>query len=290
MVESPHDPIRFGAELVSVRTGKWLLSEEITRPLVIFVHGFTAHGQYLKRPAEFVLGSGYTTAYFNYDSYDGIEDAATSLAARLHTHSGPLSQHGMVLVGHSMGGLVVRSCTARALGSLAAFVRGTVLLGTPNEGTLNNGWMLARLLDVGDRLTRFNPYFRLPTCRAAQQLTLSDKEGFLRNLNEDQRKTPTAFPTLSISGGLNRIELGEGLKLLFNGLCNMIIQKALNKEVPNDGLVLERSSDLGRVLNEPTKHRHAIGYDKYARTNHSALAGNQGVAELILGFLKRFAP
>lgn len=289
MAERAHDPVRSGAELVSVRTGEWLLSEEIKRPLVVFVHGFTAHGRYLERPAKFVLGSGYTAAYFNYDSYVGIERAASALAARLDTHGRPLSQHGIVFVGHSMGGLVVRSCTARALGPLAAFVRGTVLLGTPNEGTLNNGWMLARILDVGDRLTRFNPYFRLPTCRAAQQLTLSDSEDFLLNLNADQRKTPPSFPTLSISGGLNQIELGEGLRLLVNRLCNKIIQKAL-AEVPNDGLVLERSSDLGRVLNEPTKHRHFTRYDDYSTTNHSALAGNQEVTDLILGFLKRFAP
>jgi pimeloyl-ACP methyl ester carboxylesterase len=287
--ELKHEPVRSGPELISAKGANWLLPEEITAPLVVFVHGFTAHGRYLNRLADLVSRSGYTAAYFNYDSYVGIDNAAVQLASRLDACSSAISKWGVVLVGHSMGGLVVRACVAQPLGKLDAFVKGIVLLGTPNEGTLTNGWMLSRLLDLGDRLTKFSAYFRVPACRAAKQITLSDDEQFILNLNASQRGHPAPFPTLTISGGLNEIELGTGQKLFWNKACNAMIQKALD-EVPNDGLVLERSADLGRVLNETTNRRHDKGYPDYVITNHSALAGNQSVGTTILGFLRHFVP
>jgi pimeloyl-ACP methyl ester carboxylesterase len=281
-----HDPVRFGSELVSVSTGEWLRHDEVTRPLVVFVHGFTAHGKYLWKHARRVPQAEYCAAVFNYDSYVGIDNAAKELASLLAGYK-TVFDHGIVFVAHSMGGLVTRFCVRNCLDALAICVKGVVLLGTPNDGTLNNGWMLARILDVGDRLTKINPYFRLRTCRAAKQLTLCDEDNLIRNLNTEERGITATFSTLTIAGGQNYLEVGS--PLFVDWLSNMMIQRAL-KRTQNDGLVPEASVNLGGVLKVGYGYTHRTGYTGYPTINHSALAGNQLVSDQILDFLKRVAP
>ncbi|MEY2559826.1 MAG: hypothetical protein QOG51_241 [Verrucomicrobiota bacterium] len=283
------NPVRSGPELVSVATGTWLRTEEIIRPLIVFVHGFTAHGRYLKKHATLVQQSNYCAAYFNYDSYVGIDIAAGKLAARLNYHAKAISSHGLVFIAHSMGGLVTRFCVSKSLGALGNHVKGVVLLGTPSQGTLNNGWMLPRLLDAGDLLAGLSPYLRLPMCRAAKQLTMCDPDGLIRNLNSEQMGKPAQCPTLTIAGGLKFIELGDKPKHWVNHACNMMIQKVLGPG-PNDGLVPEASVNLNRVLGSTSGHNHKADYEDYSITNHSALAGNQEVGYVTLDFIKKVAP
>jgi Putative serine esterase (DUF676) len=290
-----HDPVRFGPELVSETTGTFLRREEIERPLVVFVHGFTAHGRYLKKHATFVQQSNYCAAYFNYDSYVGVDVAAAKLASRLKYYAEAITHHGLVFIAHSMGGLVARLCASKSLGPLSNHLKGLVLLGTPNQGTLNNGWMIARILDTGDLLAGLSPYLRTPICRAAKQLTRCDPDGLIERLNSTQLGKPALCPTLTIAGGLNFIELSENPKHWVNSACNKMIQTVLG-DGPNDGLVPETSVNLTAILGSTSGYWHKghhddhPDYDDYPDTNHSALAGNQDVSYIILDFIQKVAP
>jgi pimeloyl-ACP methyl ester carboxylesterase len=228
--------------------------------------------------------SKYCAVIFNYDSFPGIDKAAEELAAHLRFNAARISQDGLFFVAHSMGGLVTRFCITKCLGTLANKVRGVVLLGTPNDGTLNNGWMLARILKVGDRLTNFSPYYRTQACRSAQQLTLCDAEKLIENLNAEQRAKPATFSTITIAGGLRYLEVGNKPNLLRDWLSNKMIQRALGF-AQNDGLVPETSVDLSGVLRVSYGYCHRPGYHGYDKTNHSGLAANQFVSNEILALL-----
>jgi pimeloyl-ACP methyl ester carboxylesterase len=297
--EQLNDVIRHGAVLASSTTGELLLPGELSSPLVVFVHGFTASGRYLRVPAACVQRKGYHSTCFDYNSYEGIDNAAAALAERLHHHEEQLAVYGVVFVGHSMGGLVVRCCVHSELRDLKKYVRGVGLLGTPNEGTLQGKFILARLLEWGETTTGIMPFSRLATCRAARQLTLSDKgdkrECFLTRLNEAERKA-SHIQTLSISGGLKYLELGNKPDAIRDIITNALIQRLLG-EGGNDGLVQEKSADLGQVLGKTSNHEHKGqdgsdegAYVEYKRTNHGALTYNQAISDMILDFLRNVAP
>ena len=95
---------------------------------VILIHGFTAHGLYMKSLASTFDAYGFNSFVFNYDSYRGIESAAKSLNAllfeinnlsKIRTLSeGVLAQRKCSLVCHSMGGLVARAILYESGGEL----------------------------------------------------------------------------------------------------------------------------------------------------------------------------
>jgi len=279
-----HDVVRGGPELVAFETKGWIVATDINRPLVVFVHGFTSHGRYLSEQAAYVHGHGYYSAYFNYDSYKGIDIGAKQLAERVAVCAKPIAEKGFVLIGHSMGGLVVRACANLFLNALTQHLRGVVLLGTPNKGTLPK--ILPRVIDWGDAISGIDPYRRLPTCRAAKQLTLADSEKFVESLNTKEKKGKAPIPILTVSGGLAWLEVGEKPGSFRDWLANRTIQKALSAK-PNDGLVVETSADLRDVLGRNTNRSHNNGYSGYDETNHTSLTKNQPIGDLIIAFLKK---
>src|SRR5260370_1243518 len=171
-----HDPARFGCRLVLHTTGGLPADGEIKRTLVVFVHGFTADGECFRSHADYVQRSGYESAYFHYDSYVGIQKSAALLADRLRSCQKSIQTDGVVFVGHSMGGLVVRAVVKYHLQHVLGSVRGMVLLGAPNAGTLNSE-LVDWTLDWGQHISKqftVNPYTRTRFCRSAQELTRSD--------------------------------------------------------------------------------------------------------------------
>lgn len=281
-----HDPARFGCRLTLHSHGGLPTNDEIKTPLVVFVHGFTANGEYFKDHADYVQRSGYESAYFDYDSYVGINKAAAMLAARLNSCQQSIKKYGIFFVGHSMGGLVVRAAVRYHLPQLIESVKAIILLGTPNDGTLMNSWIVRRMIQWGEHMSNrvaLNPYTRTPTCQSAKELTQSDPEEFLRKLNDSERGKPAIVPTLTISGGHRFLEMGGGIPQF---LGNRGIQRIF-AGAQNDGLVLEDSVNLSSVLKNSEQRIHLNGYSEYSDTNHSALARNQSIAILIVDFFKR---
>jgi pimeloyl-ACP methyl ester carboxylesterase len=123
--------------------------------LVVFLHGLTGTehtwgykaGQHHGRPGV-TYGSmlqrdlGLTPVYLRYNTGLHISDNGRRLDALLGrlTDVWPVPVQDLVLIGHSMGGLVARSALNQAAGGTAAgrrwtrLVRDTVTLGTPHLG------------------------------------------------------------------------------------------------------------------------------------------------------------
>jgi hypothetical protein len=281
MMVLERDVIRSGAELVLARTGKWLTPRDVDANLIVLVHGFTSHGRYLADLAGFLDSHGFCSAIFNYDSYLGIDQAARDLADRIDQVRAPVERYGFAVVAHSMGGLVARSFSR--ITALRENLRGVVLLGTPNNGTLANREVISYMLDWGDWLTGPNPYARAPFCRSAQQLTSEDPERFISSLNDQDQRDPLGIPMLSISGGRPFLEFGKS-NLPYAGIVRNKLLQNLLAERPNDGLVLESSADITRVI-EGRDLTHMNDYNEYPRLNHTYLTRNQAVAGMIVKWL-----
>ncbi len=283
------DPIRSGASLTNL-AGRWVTPADVDGPVVVLIHGFTANGEYLVDLAEYLAGSGFRPLLFEYDSYLGIDTAAEELAARLSPIAEKLSQHGVMLVAHSMGGLVARFFMRRCSGAnspLGDALRGLCTLGAPHAGTLNDQSVIRRLADWSDRLTGINPFLRSPTCRSATQLTGTDHVGLIAMLNAADRELPLRIPTLTVSGGLGYLEVAAGLWK--NQVANRYLQRVLS--TPNDGLVTEPSADLARVLGRSDLPiTHFNNYTEYARTNHTYLVQNQTIAQRIVEWCREHCP
>jgi len=290
-VQQP-DAIRAGTRLIGLQTDSWVAAGDISRRAAIVIHGFTADSTYMRRLADYIQRHNYFSALFEYNSYLGIDSAAALLAEKLERIRAPLQEHGFVIVAHSMGGLVARQLARTLRGSLGG-LRGMVLLGTPNNGTVrgpNKKLVLSYMLDAAEALSIPNPFARLPICRSALQLTCSDDYSFIETLNAADRNDPHGVPMLSISGGLEYLEFGaQGGNRMVNGIKNAVLQ-SLIKESPNDGLVPESSSNIAAVLSSPDPHRHRNDYAEYLSTNHTYLDQNQSVADLVVEWVQSLWP
>lgn len=286
IAEHQHDPIRSGAELVLSRTEAWLTPRDITSGLVVLIHGFTSHGRYMRTLAKFLEGWGFCSATFNYDSYYGIDQAATDLSNRLKPLHATLSTNGFALIAHSMGGLVARYFARHRPSVLESSLKGIVTLGTPHQGTLADQRLVSAMLDWGEWLTLPHPYARSTLCRSSQQLTLQDPEQLVTTLNEQDRLDPPDTPQLSISGGRRFLEFGsKGRAAASDIVRNKMLQKLLGP-APNDGLVQESSANLLDAVG-PADGRisHRNDYADHGKTNHTHLTRNQELAILVAVWL-----
>ncbi|SAL07682.1 Alpha/beta hydrolase family protein [Caballeronia arationis] len=279
------DVIRAGAELIHPDTGKWFLVADARDPVVVFVHGFTAHGRYLSRLAEYVGAHGFTPALFNYDSYRGIDQAARDLEMLLVELDDTIRDDGIFLVGHSMGGLVARYLVQYRAERSGIRVRGIASLGTPHGGTLSKRHV-GHLLDWADSVTLPNPFSRVPACPSSMQLTDASSTGLISKLNHDAASDARCIPMLSISGGLPFLEFGTGGNGGFAGMLRNLVLQRLIGEQPNDGLVAESSADIVKVVSARPQQAHLRDYPGYDRVNHSYLGRNQHVAGIVVRWLK----
>ena len=222
-------------------------------------------------------GAGYKAFAFNYACFDGIDESARSLSdlMGLFNTAGNISSNRMVVVAHSMGGLVARAHIAFEVG--ARHVQKVISLGTPHNGTLKDARFVRKLLQWGEAVSGLNPKAFATSNKSALQLTGTDSA---RPTLLERLKAPlpahAAVEFFSISGGYPKLEFGANpLKNLW---ANQWLQTHL--ATPNDGLVSEASSDLSRVhfaACAPACEHHN-SYAGYPRTNHSQLISNQSVA------------
>ncbi len=280
------DPIRQGPQLSEAVSGDWLTEQHIQQPLVVFVHGFTANGDYFRRMARFFAGSGFSVAVFDYDSYVGIDRAGEQLAKVLVPYRDAIQPRGMVLVAHSMGGLVARFFLQYAAGpELSPLIRGLCTLGTPHGGTLQSLRYWDFLVRWSESVGGLMPNLRLRTCRAAQQLVGSDADRFLGQLNAARTAPLVAVPVLTVSGGQRFLELGRNS--LLNSLSSSRLQKLLGDE-DNDGLVAETSARLqNHVSTLHPRSQHWTNYSHWAQTNHTQLVNNQEVSQYAMRWCRQ---
>jgi pimeloyl-ACP methyl ester carboxylesterase len=259
--------------------------------VAIFIHGFTANSAYLGTMMQEFVDHGITALAFNYPSYDGIDSAAAELADALEgldkLAGGAISENRkVVLVCHSMGGLVARAFISFNNGN--RFVSKVVTLGTPHDATLTNSHLVRCFVTWGEYYTGLSNGGYSSSCRSALQLTMQDgEEPFLKRLLEAKAVTPDVR-FLSMSGGKNMLKFGENF--FRNKLINAFLQWKLG-EGTNDGLVAESSSDFSNEKFRtcfPKCEPHVGGgkYARYDKTNHSFLIDTQPLALAAIGFAK----
>jgi pimeloyl-ACP methyl ester carboxylesterase len=260
---------------------------------VIFIHGFTAHGTYLKSLTRYFDENGFNCFIFNYNSYRGIQMAAETLHAlisgldRLSTSEtgdkGTLEHRQFDLICHSMGGLVGRAFTFRQ--GACAYVKRIVTLGTPHSGTLGSSNIVSCFLKWGEFVTESVPGFTEKGCLSARQLTGNEDRPALLDLLSEKNPNAQSIPVLSISGGRRRLQFGKNP--LYNAAMNFRLQFLLSSG-DNDGLVSETSSSLSSPLFAGcfSNRRHFREYPEYSEINHSNLVENYDLSLRIMSWLR----
>lgn len=133
---------------VALPPGRTALLQAFAAPsprLVVFVHGLmdTEHGWRMADGSDYgsllAADLGWTPLYVRYNSGRAIPDNGAELAALLErlVADWPVPVAELTLVGHSMGGLVVRSACHHAALAQHAWLnvaRRAVYLGTPHRG------------------------------------------------------------------------------------------------------------------------------------------------------------
>lgn len=162
-----------------------------SRPLgVLLVHGLDEPGSIWADLLPDLVASGFDIWEFRYPNDQGIDRSVDLLAA---SWSDLPVDRPLVLIGHSMGGLVIRDFVSRWRHPVAgpplvegATVRGVILAGTPSQGS---DWARLRvLLEPRDqwaagRQSGFTPLAGLQDGTGAAKIDLQPGSGFLADLN-----------------------------------------------------------------------------------------------------------
>lgn len=243
--------------------------------LALFIHGFTANASYMQPLMEQFTQQGYAAFAFNYPCYDGIDYAARSLFQLLSAFdnltSSNISQNRIVVVGHSMGGLVARALVGPEGGH--KYVRKVFTLGSPHAGTLIDSRTIQWCVAVGERISGLvHGGFSMSSRSALQLMRADGPHPYLAKL--ESTVVPAGKVEFhSISGGRNYLTFNGGL---LERVLNVIIQRQLNSP-DNDGLVLESSSNLSdpqfAVCASGCTHHN--DYADYKILNHSHLCESQ---------------
>mgnify|MGYP000228736142 FL=1 len=112
----------------------WLESGE-GRPLVLFLHGVNGTHEAFDGLREELRSCGYQTAAAAYGSHRSIAAIARDLSDVVGSHlASSTREHSLVLVGHSMGGLIAREWTNNSALENDA-ITGLITIGTPHRGS-----------------------------------------------------------------------------------------------------------------------------------------------------------
>lgn len=189
------------------------------RPLrVLLVHGLDEPGDIWADLLPVLGSAGFPTWEFRYPNDQGIDRSADLLAASWPDLPADLP---LVLIGHSMGGLVIRDFVSRWRHPVegpprveGASVAGVILAGTPNQGS---EWARLRVfLEPRDQWAAglesgFSPLAGLQDGTGAAKIDLRPGSGFLADLNA--RSWPQAVHVRIIGGVLlpSAEILGDGV-------------------------------------------------------------------------------
>ena len=215
--ESDLSPAQHGA-----RTGK----------LMLFVHGLCLNEGHWARNgqnhAEALASSlGYTTLYLRYNTGLHIADNGRDLAILLdklsRTWSHPVNE--MVIVGHSMGGLVARSACHQGGVARHAWLRNLrslVFVGTPHHGAPleKGGNWLGKVLELSPYAAPFNSIAR------KRSAGISDlRHGSITDVEREHVPLPVGVECYAVAaslaakpGGMHEHFVGDGLVPLDSAL------------------------------------------------------------------------
>ena len=193
----------------------------LERPHVLLLHGLDEPGGIWDDLAPALQQAGIEAWEFRYPNDQAIDHSADLLAE----HWPQLGDDGaVVLIGHSMGGLVIREFVSRlrhpahqtpALGGTT--VRGVILIGTPNHGSewaRLRVWLGVRNLVASIPQREFSLFAALRDGTGVAKIDLRPGSRFLEDLNA--REWPDAVPVRIIGGVITEptSEMRENLNAL----------------------------------------------------------------------------
>lgn len=134
-----------------------------TKPVVILLHGFNSTPQQNAALMMPIHEAGFPCGTFAYPNDYIVRNSAQLLSSELHRFRLQYPQRHVILVCHSMGGLVARECVENALYDPGNVTR-LIMIAPPTHGTLvayfavgtdlwehwlarKEGWPIARLRD-----------------------------------------------------------------------------------------------------------------------------------------------
>jgi pimeloyl-ACP methyl ester carboxylesterase len=216
-------------------------------PRVLLVHGLDEPGGIWDDLVPVLADADYDVWEFRYPNDQALDQSADLLAKFWPTIEGAAP---IVLIGHSMGGLVIRDFVTRwrhpvdsAPKVTGIPVQGVILVGTPNQGS---DWARLRVwLEIRDSFAtvlerRFSLFAGLRDGTGAAKIDLRPGSDFLEALNA--RPWPEPIP-LGVIGGV-LIETEGNLVSAFESLG-----RELGAEISTDALETWWS-DLGEGVGD----------------------------------------
>jgi hypothetical protein len=250
---------------------------QATPAVALLVHGLCMNDRHWAQPepamASALAAAGYTPLQLHYNSGRPIARNGADLAALLDQllEAWPVPLQRLVIVGHSMGGLVARSAWHQALNAGPPPRRWTsvasdlVCLGSPHQGA-----PLERVGHVIDRVLAATPYARpfarLGRLRSAGITDL--RHGQVLHPAADRAPLPAGVRCFAVAGHLGASDAGR-----------------LRRQVLGDGLVpldsaFGRHAEPARTLGFEPAHQHVA-----AGVGHLALMGDAGVVARVVAWL-----
>jgi pimeloyl-ACP methyl ester carboxylesterase len=238
--------LRVAGQPLGLDTDAWAARPQpASGKLLVLVHGLCMndlqwlrnghdHGQALARDL------GYTPVYLHYNSGRHVSENGTDFADLLErlVAQWPLPVQELVIVGHSMGGLVARSACHQAMSARHSWptaLKKLVFLGTPHHGAAleRGGHQVDMLFGISPYVA---PFARLGKARSAGitdlrfgNLQAADWQGRDRHSQRRDDRQPTPLPGAVQSfvmaatkaakvGGLHSRVIGDGLVPLASAL------------------------------------------------------------------------
>lgn len=255
--------------------GSEQLPEPSTGKVMLFVHGLCLNDDHWTRDGHnhghaLATGLGYTPLYLRYNTGLPIADNGRALAGILENllQNWPQQSCEIVIVGHSMGGLVARSACHH--GGLTGHnwlqhLRKLVSIGTPHHGAPleRGGNWLEYAMDFSPYAA---PFTRISTKRSAGITDL--RHGSITDTRQGFVPLPENIECYAMAATLGKKRNKVGEKLIGDGL------------VPLDS-ALGQHKDFARSLLFPKDHQW-VGFE----TGHLALLGDPGVYAQLRNWLE----
>ena len=162
---------------------------DIDSALAVLVHGFEATSSTMQGLAEVVNRKGYQACFFEYPNDAPIATSGDLLARQLRQVQKQNADLRIVLVAHSMGGLVCRHALEIASPDATRNVTDLVMLGTPHQGAdlVHLYPLLFLVTDVIPNLSQLKQVGLDGYGQAARDLEPGSR--FLTRLNASRRET-----------------------------------------------------------------------------------------------------
>jgi len=246
-----------------------------TGRLLLFVHGLCLNDGHWTRDGHnhgqaLATGLGYTPLYLRYNTGLPIANNGRDLADLLESlvQDWPQPVSELVIVGHSMGGLVARSACHHgheAGHDWLQHLQKMVSIGTPHHGAPleRGGNWLDYVLDLSPYAA---PFTRIGKKRSAGITDL--RHGSITDAARDFVALPTGVECYAMAATLGKKQNLMTDRLIGDGL------------VPLDS-ALGRSRDSVRTLEFP-KNRQWVGFE----TGHLELLASPGVYKQLRGWLE----